>query len=196
MTQNAWGLKGRIILASGSSFKKRLIENAGFANIETQEADVDESILPKEKPTHYVKRVALAKAMEVAKLNPDAYVIGADTVIVVKGQIVRKASSEEEARKKLRLLSGSHHIAMTGYAIYAPDRKPINRLIKTRVVLKDMSEDEIEALINAGEWKNVAAYKIEGMLSALVKRVHGSYPNIVGLPVYHITEDLKKIMKK
>lgn len=196
MIQNAWGLDGHIILASGSSFKKRLIENAGFSNIETQEADVDETVLPKEKPTHYVKRVALAKALEVAKNHPKSYVIGADTVIVAKGQIVRKAYSEDEARKKLHLLSGSHHIAMTGYAICSPGHKPINRVIKTRVVLKDMTEDEIEALIQAGEWKNVAAYKIEGMLSALVKRIYGSYPNIVGLPVYHISEDLKKIMKK
>ena len=196
MTQNAWGLSGQLILASKSSFRKRLIENAGFAPVATQDADVNEDIFPKEKATHYVKRVALAKAQEVAKENPNAFVVGADTVIVARKEIIRKADSPEEARYNLRLLSGSHHIAMTGYAICAPGHKPINRVIKTRVVLKDMTEGEIESLIRAGEWKNVAAYKIEGMLSALVKRIHGSYPNIVGLPVYHIAEDLKKIMKK
>lgn len=195
MSENLWNLNMEIVLASSSAFKKRLLENAGFTPSVCENADIDEEVLENETPEAYVERVAVEKAKDVAKRYPHAFVLGADTVIVAKGQILRKSSSDQEARQKLELLSGTQHVAMTGYAIVSPKGKICSKVIQTTVVLKDLSSEEIEALIASGEWKNVAAYKIEGMLSAVVKEIHGSYPNIVGLPVFHVAEDLKEMVK-
>ena len=194
--KHLWNLEIDIVLASSSAFKKRLLENAGFVPSVCENAEIDEDVLPGETPEVYVGRVALEKAKDVAKRYPHAFVLGADTVIVAKGQILRKSFSEQEARQKLELLSGIQHVAMTGYAIISPDGQICSKVVQTTVVLKELSPEEIEALLASGEWKNVAAYKIEGMLSAVVKEVHGSYPNIVGLPVFHIAEDLKEMVKR
>jgi len=193
--KQCWGLTKTFILASSSPRRIRLLENAGFKPVEIVPADIDETEKKGERPDKYVVRVATEKAQHVAKLRPGICIVAADTIIVAKGKIVRKAATEQKARTNLKLLSGSTHYAYTGYCIISDKGKVISKLVKTAVKTKKFTDDEIDTLITSKEWQNVAAYRIEGLLSALVKSIEGSYTNIIGLPIYEVAQDLKNMLK-
>ena len=106
---NKWNLPKGFILASCSPQRQRLLKDAGFKPDLCVGADIDESILPNEKPKDYVLRVATQKALFVAKKHPNCCIVSADTVIVAKGKIIRKAANETVARQNLDLLSGTKH---------------------------------------------------------------------------------------
>ncbi|MDY6407078.1 MAG: Maf family nucleotide pyrophosphatase [Pseudomonadota bacterium] len=194
-TKPCWGLEKPFILASSSPRRIRLLENAGFKPAEIVPADIDETEKKGEKPDKYVVRVATEKARHVANLRPKTAIVAADTIIVAKGKIVRKAPTEQKARSNFKSLSGGTHYAYTGYCIISETGKEISKLVKTTIKTKKFTDAEIDTLIASKEWQNVAAYGIEGLFSALVKDVQGSYTNIIGLPVYEVSQDLRKILK-
>ena len=194
-TKQCWGLTKPFILASSSPRRIRLLENAGFKPKEIVPADIDETEKKGEHPDKYVVRVATEKAKHVAKLRPGICIVAADTIIVAKGKIVRKAPTEQKAKANLKMLSGATHYACTGYCIISAKGTTISKLVKTKVKMKKFTEEEIDTLIASKEWQNVAAYRIEGLLSALVKGIEGSYTNIIGLPIYEVGQDLKKALK-
>lgn len=195
ITKQCWGLTKPFILASSSPRRIRLLENAGFKPVEIVPADIDETEKKGEKPEKYVLRVATEKAKHVAKLRPGICIVAADTIIVAKGKIVRKAATEQKARANLKVLSGSTHYACTGYCIISDKGKVISKLVKTAVKIKKFTDEEANTLVQSKEWQNVAAYRIEGLLSAMVKGIEGSYTNIIGLPIYEVAQDLKKVLK-
>ncbi len=192
---NKWHLSKGFILASASPQRIRLLECAGFVPDKIIPADIDESEQMGEAPKKYVQRMALEKALCVAKQHKNCCVLGADTIVLAHGKIIRKAKDEAAARANLSIISGTKQSVITGYAIVTPDGKIKTKVVETRVETKKFSKDEIDCLIQANEWQNVAGYRIEGILSCLVKRIEGSYANIVGLPVYEVAQDLKKILK-
>lgn len=194
-TKGCWGLVKPFILASSSPRRIRLLENAGFKPIEIVPADIDETEKKGERPDKYVVRVATEKAKHVAGLRPNTCIVAADTIIVAKGKIVRKAPTEQKARANFKMLSGSTHYVYTGYCVISAKGTIISKLVKTTVKMKKFTDDEIDTLIASKEWQNVAAYRIEGLLSSLVKGIEGSYTNIIGLPVYEVSQDLKKVLK-
>ena len=193
--KQCWGLTKPFVLASSSPRRIRLLENAGFKPAEIVPADIDETEKKNERPDKYVVRVATEKAKHVAGLRPNACIVAADTIIVAKGQIVRKAPTEQKARANFKLLSGGTHYAYTGYCIISPKGTVISKLVKTTIKTKKFTSNEIDTMIASKEWQNVAAYGIEGLFSTLVKDIQGSYTNIIGLPVYEVTQDLKKVLK-
>ena len=193
--KQCWGLTKPFILASSSPRRIRLLENAGFKPTEIVPADIDETEKKGERPDKYVVRVATEKAKYVAKLRPNICIVAADTIIVAKGEIVRKAPDEQKARANLKLISGGTHYAYTGYCIISSTGTVISKLVKTTIKMKKFTEAEMDTLISSKEWENVAAYRIEGLLSALVKGIEGSYTNIIGLPIYEVSQDLKKVLK-
>ncbi|MBE6449122.1 MAG: septum formation protein Maf [Alphaproteobacteria bacterium] len=192
---NKWNLTKEFILASQSPQRLSLLKNAGFEPIKCLSADIDEDIYENEKPEKYVARVAAQKASFVYQKEANYCIVSADTIIVAKGQIIRKAPDEDTARQNLELLSGSKHYVLTGYSVIFPDGKQITKVCKTKVFLKKITQEEKNALLASKEWENVAAYRIEGMLSTFVKSIRGSYTNIVGLPVYEVGNLLKKGLK-
>ena len=192
---NKWNLKKEFILASPSPQRLSLLKNAGFTPIECISADINEDILDNEKPKQYVARVSSEKALYVAQKHPNMCILSADTIIVAGGKIIRKAADENIARQNLNLLSGKKHFVLTGFTIVTPDNKIITKVVSTTVYMKKISDAEKDALILSKEWENVAAYRIEGMLSTFVKSIKGSYPNIVGLPVYEVGDILKEYLK-
>ena len=194
-TKPCWGLTKPFILASSSPRRIRLLENAGFKPQEIVPADIDETEKKNEKPDKYVLRVATEKAKHVANLRPNTCIVAADTIIVAKGKIVRKAPNEQKARANFKILSGGTHYAYTGYCVISATGKVISKLIKTAIKTKKFTDAEIDTLIASKEWQNVAAYGIEGLFSTLVRDIQGSYTNIIGLPVYEVTQDLKKVLK-
>ena len=194
-TKQCWGLTKPFILASSSPRRIRLLENAGFKPAEIVPADIDETEKRGERPDKYVVRVSIEKVRHVASLRPGMTIVAADTIIVAKGKIVRKAATEQKARANFKALSGGTHYAYTGYCIISRAGKVTSKLVKTTIKTKKFTEAEIDTLIASQEWKNVAAYGIEGLFSALVRDIQGSYTNIIGLPVYEVTQDLRKVLK-
>ena len=193
--KQCWGLTKPFILASSSPRRIRLLENAGFKPQEIVPADIDETEKRGERPDKYVLRVATEKARHVANLRPGTSIVAADTIIVAKGKIVRKAPNEQKARANFKLLSGGTHYAYTGYCIISGKGTVLSKLVKTTIKTKEFTNAEIDTLVASNEWQNVAAYGIEGLFSTLVREIQGSYTNIIGLPVYEVTRDLKKVLK-
>lgn len=172
----------RLILASQSPRRRALLEQVGAAPDAVFPADVDETPLAGELPRPHVKRLAEAKARAVADGNPDAFVVGADTVVAVGRRILGKADDEAQARAYLDMLSGRRHRVFGGVCVVAPDGRVRVRAVETAVVFKTLSKGEIDTYLAAGEWRDKAgAYAIQGRAAAFVKRVNGSYPNVVGL---------------
>ena len=147
-------------------------------------ADIDEAPQRDESPVQTASRLAVEKARAVAALEPDAYVLAADTVVAVGRRNLGKPASVDEARRFLKLLSGRRHRVFGGISVIAPDGRVSDRLSTTLVRFKRLSEAEISGYLDTGEWDGKAGgYAIQGLAAAFVPAVSGSYTNVVGLDV-------------
>ena len=192
---NVWGLTQDFVLASGSSERRKILEDAGFVPSRIVSADIDETPLPDELPARYVKRMAIEKAMAVSKDYPGVCILAADNVCAVGKRLIRKAYNEQEARENLKLLSGRRHRVITGFCVVTPDGRKIAKVVQTAVVIKHLDEADIQALLSSGEWQGVAGYRIEGVLSACVTKIIGSHPNVIGLPIFEVAQALKGVLR-
>ncbi|MBR5130192.1 MAG: septum formation protein Maf [Alphaproteobacteria bacterium] len=189
-----WRLKSPFILASGSKARLRLLQDAGLCPSEIIPADIDETPKKKELPARYVYRIAKEKALAIAKQHPNKCILSADTVIAVGVRMIRKASTREEALENLKLLSGRRHRVITGFCVVKPDGSTITKTVTTFVIIKKLDNIDIDTILNSNQWQNVAGYQIEGMLSAVVRKTIGSFPNVVGLPIFEVTQVLRGIL--
>ena len=172
----------RIILASRSPRRSELLRAAGIL-FEVVFAEVDEAPRVGESPEDYVERLALEKAQAVATLEPDSYVLGADTSVVVDGRILGKPQDDAEAGAMLRSLQGRAHEVFTGVALIGP-RATRSAVDRTTVWFERMTDADIRWYVESGEPKDRAgAYAIQGLASRFVSRIEGSYTNVVGLPI-------------
>jgi septum formation protein len=193
-----------IVLGSGSPRRRTLLACIvpGFA-VET--ADVDESPVPGENPTTLAIRLAVAKAMAVAALRPDAVVIGADTVVALRERehddfgidrrrertvgapswrILGKPGDADEARHFLRLLGGQRHVVITSVAIARPGGDTLSATAHSAVWLRPMSEAQIADYVASGQTMDKAGgYAIQDEGFRPVARIEGSETNVMGLPV-------------
>ena len=181
----------RLILASKSPRRRYLLEQAGL-EFSVIPSNFKENSMPLSSPESYVRRLAEAKAKDISQRYPDSWVIGADTIVFIDNTMLGKPESRSEALKMLRSLSGKTHQVLTGYCIC---REATGRLfsetIKTDVCIKELSELQINWYINSGEpFDKAGAYAIQGIGTFLVKRIQGSYTNVVGLPVCEVLEFL------
>ena len=186
----------KLILASASPRRAEILRNAGIP-FEAQITLLDESLLPGELPGDYVRRLALEKARAAAEARrdrDDALFIGADTAVVAANEILGKPESDEDARRMLRLLSGTTHEVHTGLALLRrPDE--IERVVEeiTRVCFAPLSDDEIAAYIATGEpFGKAGAYGIQGVAGRYVTRIDGCYFNVMGLPLALLWSLLKE----
>lgn len=182
-----------LILASNSPRRRYLLKKAGLDFLVVP-SKVDESTVLECEPEEYVIKLAEAKADDVAGNYPESWIIGADTVVVADNLILGKPDSQAEARNMLLRLSGRTHQVFTGFAICCKARKKLfSRAVKTDVLFKKLSDDEIEWYINTPEpFDKAGAYAIQGLGTFLVRSIHGSYTNVVGLPVCEVIEFLIK----
>ena len=172
------------ILASQSPQRKALLGQIGFDPKKIEPADIDETPHTKEKPSQYVKRMALEKALCVAKKHPNEIVLASDTIIVIGSRIIQKAKSDEEQRWVMEKLSGKTHKVLTGVCVVAKDGKTSLRLNTNKLKMKRLSVSEIDEYVASGEWKGCAGYRIEGLMGGFVEQLIGSYSGVVGLPLY------------
>jgi len=187
----------KIILASQSPRRKELLEHAGV-DFKIVPADIEERLMPSEMADDYVRRLSREKAQFVSKHNPGIWVIGADTTVVMGNTILEKPESEDDARKMLKTLSGRSHIVYTGFTIcYREDTKSgcqreervITSSVKTDVLFKSLTDQEIEWYVSTGEpFDKAGGYAIQGLGAFMVKSINGSYSNVVGLPVCEVIE--------
>ena len=180
-----------LVLASGSPRRLNLINQVGITPDSLRPSDIDETPKRGELPRSLAIRLAKEKAnTALAAVQRDqelagAYILAADTVVAVGRRILPKAELLDDAHQCLRLLSGRNHHVYTGVCLVTPKGVFRQRLIETRVRLKRLSNDDIEAYLAAGEWQGKAGgYAVQGLASAFIVKISGSYSNIVGLPLY------------
>jgi len=174
-----------LVLASASPRRLELLRRIGIEPDRVEPADIDETPLKKETPRLLALRLAREKARAAAARAPGAYVLGADTVVSVGRRVLPKAETEAEARACLDLLSGRNHRVGTGVAVIAPDGREASRLVETRVNFKRLTEAETEAYLASGEWRGKAGgYGVQGLAGAFVIDMVGSWPAVMGLPLY------------
>ena len=178
-------LRPRLVLASASPRRPRLLEQIGYPPDAVEPALLDESPRPGERPEAYAARLAREKAEAVAARHPGAFVLGADTAVACGRRILPKAETEESARRCLSLLSGRRHRVYGGIAVIDQQGRAARRLVRTQVVFKRLSDEEVTAYLASGEWRGKAGgYAIQGRAAAFVRLVNGSCSNVVGLPVH------------
>ncbi|MFN2412214.1 MAG: nucleoside triphosphate pyrophosphatase, partial [Pyrinomonadaceae bacterium] len=145
-------------------------------------SETDETRLKGEAPDEYVVRLARAKAETVAARNKGEIVLGADTVVVIDGDILGKPVDENDARWMLKRLSGNWHEVITGVAVAGA--APASGLQRTRVKFFQMTDEEIKYLVCEGDPLDKAgAYAVQAQAALFIERVEGDYWNVVGLPI-------------
>ena len=179
-----------LILASSSPRRAELLTAAGIP-FEIVPVDVDESVLRLEPPGDHVRRLAREKAEAVFANHPDRVVLGADTIVLVGGEMMVKPRDAADAVRMLRLLSGREHEVLTGIALVS-SRGIVVEVARTRVWFNPLTDGEIAGYVSSGEPLDKAgAYGIQGLGSKFIDRIQGSYSNVVGLPVALVYRLLK-----
>jgi len=186
----------RLVLASASPRRAELLRAAGY-EFEVVPADVDESVRPGETPSVYVRRLAADKSaatMRMLHQRPDAVVVlGADTTVVVDGEILAKPRDDGEAAAMLRRLSGRRHDVLTGVSLRSGAYE-VGRVETTGVWFAPLDDAAIGWYVASGEGRDKAgAYAIQGLASRFIPRLDGSYTNVVGLPIPCVRELLTEI---
>jgi septum formation protein len=182
----------RLILASASPRRSELLAAAGISFI-VDAASLDETPLDGETPAACVERLAIMKARAVFARHPGDAVLGADTTVVLDGQMLAKPNDDVEAAEMLRRLSGRTHDVLTGVAVVTAEaeRSVVER---TAVQMAELSGDEIAWYVASGEPRDKAgAYAVQGLASRFVPRIEGSHSNVVGLPVAAVLLLLKEM---
>jgi len=181
-----------LLLASASPRRLELLKQVGITPDLIVPAGIDETPLPKELPTKYVQRIAIAKAKKAAEEHKDFLILAADTVVAVGRRILPQAKTEEQARACLELLSGRRHKVLTSVSVISPAGKQKTRIVTSVVQFKRLSQQEIDTYIATKEWHGKAGgYAIQGQAAILITFISGSYSGIVGLPLHETIYMLK-----
>jgi septum formation protein len=176
------GDEPRLVLASASPRRLQLLEMLGL-HFTVRPADVDETYGRREEPGAHAERLAREKALAVARLEPDAVVVGSDTVVAVADVVLGKPRSEAEAVEMLLRLQGREHEVATGIAVAHGDRI-VSGVERVRVRFRAFDERVAREYVATGEPMDKAgAYGIQGHGATLVERIEGDYFAVMGLPI-------------
>jgi septum formation protein len=185
---------GNIVLASASPRRRELLTQIGVSHV-VLAVDLDESPLPGESPAALAARLARSKAIAGRTRDGGARaVLGADTVVVLDGQVFGKPHDAADARRMLQALSGRAHRVLTAIALALPglDGPVLERISDTEVHMRAMSNSEIDAYWSSGEPAGKAgAYAIQGCGAVFIRHIHGSYSGVMGLPLYETAQLLQ-----
>jgi septum formation protein len=180
-----------IVLASSSPRRQELLREAGVL-FQVHPAHLNEDQRPGELPLDYARRLAQEKAQAVAGHYPRQYVLGADTIVVIDGEVLGKPRDAADAERMLRLLSDRGHEVTTAVSLAIPGGKTETRSTTTKVYFRKLAVEEIREYVAGGEPMDKAgAYAIQGGASRWTNRIEGEYSNVVGLPLLTVTEMLR-----
>ncbi|WP_342627586.1 Maf family protein [Nguyenibacter vanlangensis] len=186
-----------LVLASASPRRRDLLAQIGLQPRRIVAAGLDETPLAGELPRLYAQRLAREKAAHVAAaLDEPALVLGADTVVALGRRILPKAEDRETARRCLTLLSGRRHTVLTAVALRPsaawPQGRAAERLVASTVSFARLTERQIAALLDAGDWHGKAGgYAIQGHAAAFVRFLSGSPSSVIGLPLFEVAQLLR-----
>jgi septum formation protein len=183
-----------LILASASPRRQELLRSVGL-KFKTIPAHVNEEYLQGESPREHVKRLSRNKATAITKKNPDAWVLGADTIVVIDSLILGKPKNKKQAREMLERLSGREHKVFTGFTL-AHDATKVykTKIISSAVRFKKISPEEMDWYINCDEpYDKAGGYAAQGKGASFIKSIRGSYTNVIGLPLCEVLEELKNL---
>ena len=184
----------RVILASKSPRRYELLKQMGL-DFEVIPSGIEENFVPGETPQAHVIRLAEGKALDVGRRYPDRWVIAADTVVYINDSVLGKPRNREEALVMLRRLSGQEHWVLTGFSVHHL-AKGIgdHEAVRTAVKMKPLSPVEMEWYIQTGEpFDKAGGYAIQGIGSFMIESIHGSYTNVVGLPLCELIQMLTRL---
>ena len=176
-------LREKLVLASSSPRRAEILERAWWPH-EVIVAGIDETLQPEEDAATYVQRLARSKAEAVAQRLEEGLVLGADTTVVVEGQILGQPEDDADAKRMLELLNGKWHEVLTGVALVRVGGESRIDYETTRVRFAEMSESEIDWYVSTGEpFGKAGAYGIQGKAALFIEEIQGDYFNIMGLPI-------------
>jgi septum formation protein len=186
-------LRVPLILASRSPRRRKLLAQLGL-DFEVHPSDLDENATNHRLPEQLVEQLALEKARAVAARFPEALTLGADTIVVLDGDVLNKPADEAEARAMLRRLSGRTHTVYTGVALVHPaSQREVVDYEATEVTFAPLTDAEIDAYVATGSPLDKAgAYGIQDDYGAVfIRRIEGDYYNVVGLPLHRLYRMLR-----
>lgn len=184
----------KLILASKSPRRKELLEQIGI-KIEISPSSINEESVQIKTPEAYVQELSFLKAANTALLYPESWILGADTIVVVRDQILGKPQSKTDAIAMLNKLNNCEHSVYTAFCVMNQKKNSrVVKFIKTKVYFKYLTDQEILWYVGTGEpFDKAGSYGIQGIGSFLVKQISGSYSNVVGLPVCEVVETLMNL---
>ena len=187
-------ISGRLILASASPRRIELLTLMGL-DFDIMPANIDETFRPEETPREHVLRLSEEKALSVARCHPDAWVLGADTIVFIAGEVLGKPGSPAEAREMLEKLSGREHEVLTGFCIIRQDRGVrIREVVGSAVLFRKIAPDEMAWYTGTEEpYDKAGAYAVQGMGGCFIREIRGSWTNVVGLPQCEVVDALKRV---
>ena len=179
-----------LILASSSPRRRQLLEQIGLT-FTVESADIDERLQPNEVPAKYVQRLAVEKAQAIFDRHRNdeddssdpLIVLGADTAVVLDGEVLGKPTDQADARRMLELLAGRNHQVLTGIA--AVSRTGMVSEVEITQVFFDLIDDEelVHYLMSGEPMDKAGAYGIQGYAARWIPRIEGCYFNVMGLPI-------------
>jgi septum formation protein len=182
-----------LILASSSPRRRDLLSSLGL-QFHVVPAELLEIPAPHEAARDFAVRVAEKKALVVGTKHPRAWVIGADTIVVVESEILGKPLDRADAKRMLQRLANREHQVLTGYVLLqVASGKKLKGVEETRVKINALEQQEIEWYINTGEpFDKAGGYAIQGKGAFMVEWIKGSYTNVVGLPLCQLIRLFKE----
>jgi septum formation protein len=179
----------RIILASASPQRRQLLAALGV-DFAVEPSRIDERDCPETDPAKRAVELACMKAKDVASRNPDAYVIGSDTLVVSRdGTLLEKPADVSDARRMLRLQSGSPSVVHSAVCIVGPDGSCAQGLSSSTVTFAELSEQDIEWWMQSELWRDRSgSFQIDGHGQLLIAKLEGEWTSVVGLPVFLLKE--------
>jgi septum formation protein len=185
-----------IILASGSLRRQEYFRLLGLP-FNIMPSQIDEFLVDGLSPEEQAEKLAIDKVhavMEIRKSQLPLWILGADTLISLDGDILGKPKDREDAKSMLVRFSGRSHEVITSMALYNGKLKTIcSKTVKTTVTFAEILEHELEWYLNTGEWQGAAgAYKIQGLASCFISKISGSFSGTVGLPIHEFYVMLKE----
>lgn len=174
----------KLILASASPRRRELLASIGLA-FDVLPSNVPEVHRDGEAPEEYVARLSRDKAEALAKAHPSRWVIAADTTVLLGDQLLEKPADAADAARMLGAIAGRTHIVYTGVTLENAERDyRETRVAESEVRMLPLSAEEIEWYVRTGEPLDKAgAYAVQGIGAMFIESIHGSYTNVVGLPL-------------
>ena len=186
--------QGRLILASVSPRRIELLRLTGI-DFEVMPSGIEETFRRGENPREHVLRLSGEKALAVARIHADCWVLGADTIVVIAGDVLGKPGSVAEAKEMLEKLSGREHDVFTGFSIALQGKGLLIReVVESKVLFREIAADEMDWYTGSDEpYDKAGAYAVQGVAAVFIREIRGSYTNVMGLPLCEVIDALKRV---